>query len=143
LNLFSQDKELALSSIPKLLSRFLFGSEKLLPICSLSAQGGYLKVVKWARKSGYPWSSDVTTISAQENHLKILTWSMRRGCPFNKYASHTAANSGNLECLKYLHEKGCEWDGMTCVYAATHQHIRAYIHSLPFGERPCECQIFT
>ena len=77
--------------------------------CDLAAEGGHLRVLKWARQNGCPWT-DMTSISSAGNgHFEVLKWAVENGCPSksgklkppNEHYLFEVASRGNLEVLQW------------------------------------------
>jgi hypothetical protein len=47
-----------------------------------AAQGGHLKVLKFAREHDCEW--DEETCAAFKGHLEVLGWAHTHGCPWNE-----------------------------------------------------------
>ena len=52
--------------------------------CSYAAQGGYLKILKWARENGCPWDEETTRLAKLYGRTRVLEWARANGCPEKK-----------------------------------------------------------
>jgi hypothetical protein len=87
-------------------------------ICNVAAREGSLECLRYARKSGCPWTVWTCMIAACVGSLECLEYAHENGCPWNEWTCNRAAEAGYLECLKYAREHGCPWDEWVCAWAA-------------------------
>ena len=79
-------------------------------VCTCAAEGGHLKVLRWAREKGCPWDESTCAKAAEGGHLEVLQWARANGCPWDDETCAYAAKRGNLELLellKWARENGC------------------------------------
>ena len=76
-------------------------------ICHLSAAGGHLEVLQWARAHGCPWNKHTCEMAARNGHLAALQWARAHGCPWNEHTCMMAALNGHLEVLQWARAQGC------------------------------------
>ena len=92
-------------------------------LCEKAAYYGNLRLLKWARKNGYPWNESTCAEAALTGCLEILKWARENGCPWNIMVCKHAACNGRLEILKWARENGCPWDETICSYAAAYGYL--------------------
>lgn len=46
-----------------------------------AARGGYLKVLKYARKNGCPWEAKIISWASKAGHTPVVEWILENGCP--------------------------------------------------------------
>ena len=49
-------------------------------VCSEAANGGHLKVLKFARAHGCDWDEEVCANAAKNGHIEVLKWARTNGC---------------------------------------------------------------
>ena len=76
-------------------------------VCTCAAEGGHLKVLRWARENGCPWDESTCYSAAEGGHLEVLKWARENGCPGDELTCACAAKGGHLEVLKWARENGC------------------------------------
>jgi len=95
-------------------------------LCPLSAEGGHLAVLTWARAHGYLWNEITRTAAAKNQHLEVLQWARANGCPWDKWACVFAAENGHLEVLQYARASGRPWDKIACAAPAQNGHFEIF-----------------
>lgn len=121
-------------------------------ICTFAAKYRQYKIVSWAHKNGFSWTSGVCVYAARDGYLWLLIKAYQNGSFWNPGISYKAAKHGHLEILrwikkignlsrtdlnvcanaakggylrvlKWLRQNDCEWDYTTCAYAAKNNHL--------------------
>lgn len=120
-------------------------------ICTLAAGEGWINILEWAYKRGYPltqaaheaaamhghlatlqWlhkalpvniTGKTFLLAAKYGHLAILEWGKTCKMPLSKSLTAFAASGGQIETLKWLRSLSCPWDGSTTAAAAAGGHL--------------------
>ncbi len=127
-----------------------FPTESDRSFITFAAAGGYVKILKWAKRHGFKWDkwkcrlgdfealnwkwpkwnihpwgcSNVIVGAAHGGHLELLKWARRQGCRWKKYyICWIAALGGQLALLKWARKQGYYWDIWTCAGAACGGHL--------------------
>jgi hypothetical protein len=87
-------------------------------VCKFAAEGGHLKVLKWASENGCSWDEDTCAFAAEGGHLEVLMWARENGCPWNWWTCANAAEGGHLEVLMWARDNGCPWNWWKCARGA-------------------------
>jgi len=116
-------------------SSFLRKSSKPLLSCKVAAGNGWLSVLEWTRKHGYPWDARTCMKAARGGHLEVLKWAREHGCPWNEFTCYKAAQGGHMEVLQWAIENGCHWNKSICCAAARNhvevlQWLREYTNTM-------------
>ena len=93
--------------------------------CAYAAERGHLDVLSWAREHDCPWDATTCAFAAINGHLDVLRWARENNCPCDMRTCGYAAGGGHLEVLKWAREQHCPWDDMTCSLAALGGHLEA------------------
>ena len=95
-----------------------------------AAQGGHMRVVKWARENGFKWDMYALEAAAAHGHLEVIQYLREHGCSWNSCEAaalcEAAAANGQLEVLKYLRKHGCPWDARTASEASRAGHMDVF-----------------
>jgi len=89
--------------------------------CALTAEGGHLEVLRWARQRGCQWDESTCFAAAMGGQLNMLKWARQHHCPWDELTCTLAAEFGHLEVLRWAWEHGCPWDADACARRAIHQ----------------------
>ena len=108
--------------------------------CVLAAEGGYLKVLQFAREHHCLWDEATSDAAAIGGHLEVLQWAQEHGCPWAASTCGAAAAGGHLHVLRWLRKRGCPWDVLTCSRAAAGGHLDVLIWA---REHHCPWNAFT
>ena len=61
---------------------------------------------------------EITNGCANGGHLKLLRWASNNGCILHSFTSISAASNGHLKVLQWAIKHGCAWDKYVCGHAA-------------------------
>jgi hypothetical protein len=104
-----------------------------------SAKLGDMKVFKWLRKNGHPWSEDTLSSAALYGHLDIIKWAYERGCPADESLVLLAATRGHLDIIKWAHSQNLPINGDLCSIAARYNNFDIIVwareNNLPWDSR--------
>lgn len=95
-----------------------FSQGDLPRLLAAAAGGGKLRVIKWCRTMGCPWSPDTCYEAARGGHLELLKVCREQGCPWSPETMRGAVESGHLEMLVWCKTNGSPWNGTLCRMAA-------------------------
>ncbi len=75
-------------------------------VFSAAISSGNLKMAKWLRERGCPWSEEAFFVAAEKGKREILDWLLRHGCPWN---SEIYLHAQNIRVLEWLRKNNCPW----------------------------------
>ena len=113
---FLDEFKILCSTINKKKTKYFF--------CREASKKGYLNLLKYANKNGYPWNESTCTGAATNGHFKCLKYAYENGCPWTKDTCDYAALNGHSECLEYAYENECPRTKYICEYAAKNRHFK-------------------
>ena len=96
-------------------------------LCKYAARHGFLFLLQWARKKGYPWDTWTGAEAAEHGHLEVLKWARAQDppCYCDAWTCRGSAEKGHLDVLQWLRAQNppCPWDEKTCAGAALGGHL--------------------
>jgi len=92
-------------------------------ICAGIAYQGDIKMLRWARQSGFKWNYISCIWAAHKGQIEMLKWLKLNGCYYMHYVCETAALFGRLDVLQWARLNGCSWNSNVCAQASKMGHL--------------------